>query len=449
LTQQEKSSILARNLRALGPEEAAVFFSNVYCNIGEVLRRLHLQIKILLDLTSSLEKTSSSAPGFESQEDLTHALDISSLLEEAVENAQSEIVKVLRVRAEQTINLEFDKFLNYFTLNRLFVDECETVSGYTGAAFKVVMNDHFQKFVTQLHEAERQRLAQRMESEKWERVDFGSEDAVILARILQSTTSNPPAWLKYANAAIAGRNAGEQTNEHSAENASITTHHRKGMILAAIEQDTFMIVDSAAFALRGIEQYMILLVSAPNMANLISTAMLDHLKLFNSRTQQLILGAGAKLTAGLTTINAKHLALASQSLSLFIALIPYTRGFVQRRSNTASSGMEEFDRLKRAFLEHQSFIYDKLVDIMSSRATTCIRAMEIAEWDEADEVEKNISPCVEKLVTEVLTLKRVLNKFLPPASAEMIMGRVFVNFKEQFIKIFEVAVVHTDAGQAR
>jgi vacuolar protein sorting-associated protein 54 len=221
------------------------------------------------------------------------------------------------------------------------------------------------------------------------------------------------------------------------------------MILAAIEQEQFMIVDSAAFALRAIEQYAILLVSAPSMTNVISTALLDYFKLFNSRTQQLILGAGAKLTAGLTTINAKHLALASQSISFFIALIPYIRGIVQRRSNTAGSGMEEYDRLERALQEHQSFIYDKLVDIMSSRAAACIRAMEKAEWGDADEVQRNVSPCLETLATEALTLKRVLNKFLPAASAEMIMERVFVNFKEQFGKAFDVAGVQTDAGQAR
>lgn len=58
------------------------------------------------------------------------------------------------------------------------------------------------------------------------------------------------------------------------------------------------------------------------MVNGISPLLIDYLELYNSRTQQLILGAGAKITAGLTNINIKHLVLASQSLSFFIALIP-------------------------------------------------------------------------------------------------------------------------------
>jgi vacuolar protein sorting-associated protein 54 len=221
------------------------------------------------------------------------------------------------------------------------------------------------------------------------------------------------------------------------------------MILAAIDQETFMTVESVAFALRGIEQYAILLVSVPNMANAISTALLDYLKLFNSRTQQLILGAGAKLTAGLTTINTKHLALASQSLSLFITLIPYIRGCVSRHSTITVAGLAEYSRLERVFQEHQSFIHNKFIDIMGSRAAACIRAMGKVEWDHASELQGNVSPHVETLVTETLTLKRVLNKFLPPSSVDRVITRVFDNYRNQFLTAFDSAAVKTELGRAR
>jgi vacuolar protein sorting-associated protein 54 len=390
--------------------------------------------------------------GFCPQENMTQVVDLSSLLEQAADKAQSEISKVLRVRTEQTINLGLADFLSYFTLNRWFINECEAVTGHPGLTLKNVIDDHFHKFVTLLHEVERQRLAQQMESEKWERVDFKPEDAAILARILQSMTSNPQAWLGYGTAGIVDLRRDEsssQAQQVSRDPAITTTHNRKDMVLAAIEQENFMIIDSAAFALRGIEQYAILMASAPSMVHVISTALLDYLKLFNSRTQQLILGAGAKLTAGLTTINAKHLALASQSLSLCIALMPYLRGYVRRRANMPSDGMAEYDRLERVFQEHQSFIYNKLIDIMSSRAAACIRAIEKVQWDDTYEVQNDVSPSVETLATEALTLKRVLTKFLPGASVTMITGRMFVDYRERFGKTFDMAVVQTEAGQAR
>ncbi|KAF2254801.1 Vps54-domain-containing protein [Trematosphaeria pertusa] len=372
-TQQEKSSILSRNLRALSPEDAEAFFVKVYCGIGEALRRLGVQVKVLLNITSSMKKTPSIVL---TPEEMTQALNMSSLLGQAVDKAQSETTKVLRVRTEQTVRLGLTDFLSYFTLNRLFVNK----------SLKGVVDNQIHDFVPLLHE---------------DRINFKPEDAVILAHIVQSMTTDPPAW-------SAGLEVGErnlQTNDNPAEPTSAAKQDKKDRTLAVIKGEKFILVDSAAFALRDIEQYTILLASVPSMANDISAALLDYLKLYNSRTQQLILGTGAKLTAGLTNINTKHLALASQSLSFFIALIPYLRECVR-----------QYDRLKRLFQDHQSSIHDKLVDIMSFRAT----------WDDEGEVQGN-----------TLTLQRVLSKYLPALSVRMIVGRVFVRYKEQWSKAFE------------
>lgn len=71
-------------------------------------------------------------------------------------------------------------------------------------------------------------------------------------------------------------------------------------------------------------------------------------KQFNSRTCQVVLGAGAMRSAGLKNITAKHLALASQSLSVMVSLIPYIREAVRRRLKTNQATLLiEFDRLKR------------------------------------------------------------------------------------------------------
>ncbi|KAJ5790028.1 Vps54-like protein-domain-containing protein [Penicillium psychrosexuale] len=467
-TQQQMSSILSRNLRALSPEDAEAFLVKVYCGIGQALRRLSVQVKVLLDITSGM-KTSSNVPtpvqspgskgnpdvgspslsmGCNSQEEITQALDMSSLLVQAVDRAQSEITKVLRVRTEQTVHLGLTDFLSYFTLNRLFVNECEAVSGHSGEALKSVVNNQIHDFIPLLHEVEKQKLVQKMESEKWERIDFQPQDALILAHIVQSMTTDPPAWLACTDVSTAGELNLQRTHT-PAEPMSAAKQNKKDSTLAVIEGEKFTLVDSAAFALRGIEQYTILIASVPGMANGISMLLLDYLRLFNSRTQQLILGAGAKITAGLTNINTKHLALASQSLSFFIALIPYVRECVRRRPSVPGSGMAEYDRLKRLFQDHQSTIHDKLVDIMSFRATVCIREMNKIKWDDEDEVKRNVSPYMETLTKEALTLQRVLSKYLPALNVSIIIGRVFMNYKEQWSKAFESAAIRTETGKAR
>ena len=111
--------------------------------------------------------------------------------------------------------------------------------------------------------------------------------------------------------------------------------------------------------------------------------------------------------------------------------------------------MAQYDQLKRLFQDHQSTIHDKLVDIMSSCATVCIREMNKIKWDDKDEVRRNVSPYMETLTKEALTLQRVLSKYLSTLNVSMIVGQVLMNYKEQWSKAFEGAAIHTEAGKAR
>jgi vacuolar protein sorting-associated protein 54 len=84
-------------------------------------------------------------------------------------------------------------------------------------------------------------------------------------------------------------------------------------------------------------------------------------------------------SAGLKNITAKHLALASQSLSIVITLIPYVRETVRRHlSQTQAVMLIEFDKLRRDFQEHQFEIHAKLVAIMSDRLTVHCRALTVS-----------------------------------------------------------------------
>ncbi|EGD92552.1 hypothetical protein TESG_00125 [Trichophyton tonsurans CBS 112818] len=396
LTQQGKSTILSRNLRALSPEEA--LFVKVYCRLGETLRRLSVQIKILLDITSSItrapEKALSPGPsvGCNPPEEMTQPLDISSLLVQAVDKIESEMTKVLRVRTEQTVHLGLVNFLRYFKLNRLFMNQCEVISGHSGAAIRGAVNDQIHDFISLLHKVQMEKLAQKMDSEKWEPINFRPQDALILARVVQSMTVDPPAWHAYADVSITGLEKCEQDlhtdSSIPAEPTNAVASNKKEPALATIEGERFMLVDSVVFALRGIEQYLILLVSIPGMTNEISMVLADYLKLYNSRTEELILGAGARITAGLTNINTKHLALTSQE-------------------------------------------------------------MEKIKWDDEVEAQRTVSPYIETLTKEALTLERVLGKYLPTSSMELILNQVFESYREQWSKAFEDAVILTEAGKSR
>ena len=477
-SQQDKNSILARNLRAMDPADAEEFFTNIFTDVGETLRRLSTQVKVLLDVTSGVTTPPASAGGLRSprspftqnnidgymgsgtpqpastnlQLELMQALDMSSLLGQAVDAAQTQITKLLKVRSEATANLPLERFLRYFNMCRLFADECEAVSGRSGAALKSIVNNHITDFVSKYGDFEKQELAKAMDSDRWEPKDFDTEDIEVLARILRSMESDPPSWSETGDVL---RDLKESTinGDTPTNGTSDTTSKEKGRntVPAIIDEEKYTISNSSTVVLRGIERFEILLSAIPSMTSEVSTSLCEYIKLFNSRLCQLILGAGAMQSAGLKNINTKHLAIASQTLSFIIAILPYIRECARRRIANASnkSAISEFDNVKRLLQDQQVSIHDKLTDILSGRATVHMRSLAKVEWDTDVEINRDVSASMESLTKDTVTMHKVINKYLSDVQVRMIMAPVFESYREQVGRVISGAAIKTAGGKAR
>ncbi|KAG9234688.1 Vps54-like protein-domain-containing protein [Amylocarpus encephaloides] len=484
---QEKSSILARNLRALDPDDAEDLLKKTYIGVGETLRRLGTQVKILLDITSTIaDPDNPAAVGMKSpprspniaamdsmlstaarddsgpniQEQMHQALDMSNLMGQTVDIAQEKIVKVLRVRSEQTTHLPVENFLRYFTLNLLFANECEAISGRSGTALKSVVNGHIKEYVQQLCDSQRQSLATGMDDDPWNAKDFTEANTEELSNILSASTQDAGAWstssqiwlpltppppLNALSAPLLTQvNGAFRTSTPSGTTSKSVTRS------AVIESESFILPLSAFLCLHGMTCFLHLNTGIPSMTSEIATSIISYLSLFNSRCTQLILGAGATRSAGLKNITTKHLALAAQALSFIGTLIPHVREFVRRHAGSGSSVsslMGEFDKVRRAYLEHQQSIYDKLVDLMASRAAAHARSMKTIDWEEADT--RIVNPYMETLTKETSTLHRVLNKHLPSMTVQMIMDPIFKSYKEQWGEAFGDVVLGSEGAQTR
>lgn len=548
LSRQEQSSILARNLRALDAEDAEDMFRKIYSNTGEALRRLGTQVKMLLDITSSLGNPhpnmsmrspprSPQLPSIDhflnaepsplppassiKQEEIQQTLDLSSLLGQAVDIAQVQITKLLKVRTEQTTNLELLNFLRYFTLNRLFADECEAVSGRAGIDLKTMVNTHIKAFVSHIADVERERLVQTMDSDPWDAKDFTEDAAARLSLIIASSTKDVEAWCKssllwetktrtngqshtksqsngaslhsspqatqvkdvqidsthnaliaqeeqvttngqsqtksqsngtplYASLQAAHINDLQKDKTYSAVTAPVNGASKDKVRSAIIDEQKFILPKSAIALSRGIATFEHLLTAIPSMTSEIAASLLDYLKVFNSRSSQLILGAGAtRSSAALRNITTKHLALSSQGLSFAIALIPHIRECVRRHAQSSSSTLvPEFDKVKRLFQEHQAGIHDKLVEIMSGRAAAHVSAMKRIEWDLPAQKEA-VSGYMETLVKETATLHKVLSRHLPEGTVLLIMRPVVESYRELWGRAYRGVEVRTPAGKER
>jgi vacuolar protein sorting-associated protein 54 len=132
-----------------------------------------------------------------------------------------------------------------------------------------------------------------------------------------------------------------------------------------------------------------------------------------------------------------YAALASQSLSIMIALIPYVRETFRRHLNPKQAVMlVEFDKLKRDFQEHQNEIHAKLVAIMGDRLATHIKVLQALDWAQAAGTPHDY---MRLLVKETVTLHKVLSRYLASVVVEYVMSQVFAainhRLSEEFAKI--------------
>lgn len=465
LSQQEKSSILARNLRALDADDSYSMLCRVYTGVSESLRRLSVQVKVLLDIASGLEDRSSGGPKNRSvspsggrprsasqvaQDEILQILDMSSLLGQAVDIAQSQVTKVLKVRTEQISQLAKEDFLKYFTLNRLFADECEAISGRSGTTLKTVVGNQIRDFVVRFGENQRHGLVEVMDSDRWDARDFGDSENTILTKIIDASTKDIESWTDASRIWTSGEEDKiSKSKEPENDNAQSSTNgsSKDKVRSAVIDEQRYILSESATAMMRSIEDFQFLMANIPNMIQDIASALLESLKLFNSRSSQLILGAGATRSAGLKNITTKHLALSSQSLSFIIHLVPYIREFVRRHA-PSSPLMGEFDKVKRLYQDHQSGIHEKLVDIMSSRSSVHVNAMKKIDWD-ASTGSAAVNPYMETLTKETATLHRVLSKNLPDMTVLMIMEPVFKSYRDQWTRAYEETAIKTETGKQR
>ncbi|KAK5096293.1 hypothetical protein LTR70_003068 [Exophiala xenobiotica] len=469
--QEKKSSILARNIRAMDDGDWYNMLQSVYTNVSECLRRLSVQVKILLDVTSTMDQ--SQADGLKSppamntpghirapsvtrpraqsiQAEMQQALDLSSLLGEAVDAVQSQVTKVIRVRSQANTEMPTQDFIRFVTLNRLFADECEAISGRSGQDLKSVLDSQIRTYISDYGRRQPQSLVDIMDNDKWEAKDFGDAENTLLSRVIDGSTIDVQKWLESTQIWQA------QSPEPPTFNRNNTNGEggdsKEKVRLATVDEQRYILPASPIALLRTVESVEMITVGMPGMGQELAQVLLDCLRQFNSRTLQLILGAGATRTAGLKNITTKHLALSSQSLSFVIALMPYIREFFRRYlpQNNANQTMQEFDKVKRSFQEHQNSIHDKLVDIMSGRATMHVKSLKAINWAEAarDDSE-GVSKYMETLTKETATLQKVLAKHLGEGVVMSIMGPVFDSYKQQLEKAFSESEVRSDAEKSR
>ncbi|GAC97411.1 retrograde transport, endosome to Golgi-related protein [Pseudozyma hubeiensis SY62] len=354
---------------------------------------------------------------------------LSDVVVASAEQAHSLCARLLTLRATTHAALELPPFLVVFQLCWSFVLSSEQLCRKMIVGLRGTVLGQAKGFLANFHRRRIERAAKAVEEETWAQADVGAHIQSQIRQIVSSAVQDPSDFVVTAGDGQSDATV-EATGDTDVDQAASSTK------TLDIEDRQYFVVHASLDVLALLVDYLKVVINLPLLTTEAMARVVEFLKQFNSRTCQVVLGAGAMRSAGLKNITAKHLALASQSLSIMISLIPYIRETVRRHLSPKQAVMlTEFDKLRRDFQEHQYEIHAKLVAIMSDRLTVHCRTLSALDWN-ADKAAADEKPQEDEnkdaepnryaadLVKETATLHKVLSKYLQPVVVEHVIGQV-------------------------
>ena len=269
--------------------------------------------------------------------------------------AQRIATQVLTARTPRLAEEPLETFVPYFALAWQFVHRIECANDRAAVGLRSAVLAQAKTFLAHLHKTRIERAVKAVEEEVWAPAPVPPELVHTVAQLRATAERDGDAYTiatrlfaPPASAAPAATGEAQRT--------------------LTLDDERYFVVRASGVVLTLLSDYVHVLVNLPMFAAETLGWVVEFLKQFNSRTCQVVLGAGAMRSAGLKNITARHLALASQSLSLMVSLIAPLRALCARHLRPQQAVLlNEFDKLQRDFAEHQLEIHAKLVAIMGDR----------------------------------------------------------------------------------
>ncbi|KAJ2933793.1 hypothetical protein H1R20_g3290, partial [Candolleomyces eurysporus] len=364
--------------------------------------------------------------------------DLNDFLSSSCELANTTVAKVVAFRSEKHAKLDLPEFMDFFNTSWAFVVRCEVISKRMIIGLRGTVVSQAKLWLQTFHQARISQSAKLVEDEVWNPSPVTREvqrmtDIIIDSAVKDSpelfidpTKKTPEQSPGDASKEVNGTSSqvDELANPPSTAKTPATPSKPSATTPLRIEDRTYFAVKATLDVLGLLLDYLKIVVNMSMLTTDTMSRVIEFLKAFNSRTCQVVLGAGAMRSAGLKNITAKHLALASQSLSVVFELIPYVReNFRRHLSQKQAVMLVEFDKLKRDYQEHQNEIHAKLVAIMGDRLKAHVKTLHAIDWN-ANSPEGGVNTYMVALVKETVQLHKILSRYLTLPVVEFVMSQV-------------------------
>ncbi|XP_038882116.1 vacuolar protein sorting-associated protein 54, chloroplastic isoform X2 [Benincasa hispida] len=290
----------------------------------------------------------------------------------ACDAAHGRWAKLLGVRILVHPKLRLQEFLSIYNITQDFITATEKIGGRLGYSIRGTLQSQAKAFVDFQHESRMTKIKAVLDQETWVEVDVPDEfqsiaeslcsqellsEKVDLAQGNMDQSYSDVATNNDASRIVGGGSLNAQHYSEQIDSSDMSggnTEHVKPTPADTIEKSRadvtiptmqinninvkergksssqtllhkgvgYHMVNCGLILLKMLSEYIDMNDSLPALSSEVVHRVVEILKFFNTRTCQLVLGAGAMQVSGLKSITSKHLALASQVISFTFAIIP-------------------------------------------------------------------------------------------------------------------------------
>ncbi|MEQ2306716.1 Vacuolar protein sorting-associated protein 54 [Ameca splendens] len=341
---------------------------------------------------------------------------LQELLYKASDVSHDRCVKVLTARAKDG-SLERLSSAEFVSLSQAvegFVRGTEQLCSRRSISLRGALQSQANRFVNRFHEERKTKLGLLLDNERWKQAEVPAEFQDLVNSIADGKISLP-------------------------ERKVSGPEDRKPAEFLLVNGQKYAVVGTVLLLIRIFLEYCQCVNDIPSITTDMLTRLSDLLKHFNSRSCQLVLGAGALQVVGLKTITTKNLALASRCLQLVVYYIPIIRAHFETKLQPKQFNvLRHFDHITKDYNDHITEISAKLVAIMDSLFEKFLSKYEVKA--------PMPSACFRNICKQMAKMHEAIFDLLPEEQTQMLFLRINASFKMHLKRQLARLGVSNDGG---
>ncbi|OQR99889.1 vacuolar protein sorting-associated protein [Achlya hypogyna] len=352
--------------------------------------------------------------------------EVEDAIRKTCEFSQRSVSNLFAVRKEVQATYTMPQLRALYDATMGFVVGLEQSTGKTDYTLRGALFNQVKLFLEKYHQAQVNKLVSTLNHELWKNAEISA--------------SRHTGLVDFAS----GKGV-SLVLSHDQAVAAETAPPLKQLTLSPTA--SFRVVWSVLLTLEILMNYVGLAANFPVVATDIVQRAIELLRLFNSRTTQLVLGAGAMQVAHLKSISAKHLGLASQSLEVIVAFIPHIKcQLALHLTQRQKLLLDDFDKVTLDYVEHNNKIFAKFIAIVEDQIMK--KALEAVATEVDYDTGSVPSAPLRSIAANTVKLYQVLSPVLPPLQLQLVFSRVFDMFEHKMPECFRAVAPRTAAGKA-